>query len=437
MFESLVNFLSSAALSDSPPLQGTAVGSKMAKPSLASVPATPALSDVDHRTPDADHHDHTHDMAEDPMAVNFSGSLLTPENSRSETSSNNDHAFSDEKTMLRRSSRLVTRAPLHSTETLNVTDNDSTVDTVVAEADVKEQVVNGISAEAPSRSSMLRHSIAVMETSWTQATLVQDHADEEEPVLQCDTPASKELQESTGPSLRSRTLRDQPEATPMKSDAEPPVEHSTEKEEDSGKSLRRSSRLSLLGKAAKVLDKATSVLGKRSRSMMEKGKEWSRRANLRPRNVVHLEGEKDSSALPEPLAVKKRRVSESDLPTKVVEELPLANEESPASASLRFKPKRWLSHGLYIGQDRYMDPRLNEAKNKLKSATRNASVELQRAILPLPMFAGERLLNNGRDFRLPFDIFSPLPPGQPKPDEWRKTNKSKCQRMSVDSLRDS
>jgi [histone H3]-lysine4 N-trimethyltransferase ASH1L len=311
------------------------------------------------------------------------------------------------------------------------------VDTVVAEADVKEQVVNGISAEAPSRSSMLRHSIAVMETSWTQATLVQDHADEEEPVLQCDTPASKELQESTGPSLRSRTLRDQPEATPMKSDAEPPVEHSTEKEEDSGKSLRRSSRLSLLGKAAKVLDKATSVLGKRSRSMMEKGKEWSRRANLRPRNVVHLEGEKDSSALPEPLAVKKRRVSESDLPTKVVEELPLANEESPASASLRFKPKRWLSHGLYIGQDRYMDPRLNEAKNKLKSATRNASVELQRAILPLPMFAGERLLNNGRDFRLPFDIFSPLPPGQPKPDEWRKTNKSKCQRMSVDSLRDS
>jgi histone-lysine N-methyltransferase ASH1L len=40
------------------------------------------------------------------------------------------------------------------------------------------------------------------------------------------------------------------------------------------------------------------------------------------------------------------------------------------------------------------------------------------------MFKGARLLKNGRDYQLPFDIFSPLPPGQPKPDEWRKTNKS-------------
>jgi hypothetical protein len=41
------------------------------------------------------------------------------------------------------------------------------------------------------------------------------------------------------------------------------------------------------------------------------------------------------------------------------------------------------------------------------------------------MFAGERLLKNGRDFKLPFDVFSPLPPGQPKPDEWKKVNRSK------------
>ena len=40
------------------------------------------------------------------------------------------------------------------------------------------------------------------------------------------------------------------------------------------------------------------------------------------------------------------------------------------------------------------------------------------------MFAGERLLKQGRDFKLPFDIFSPLPAGQPKPDEWKKTNKN-------------
>ena len=34
------------------------------------------------------------------------------------------------------------------------------------------------------------------------------------------------------------------------------------------------------------------------------------------------------------------------------------------------------------------------------------------------------MLKYGRDFKLPFDVFSPLPVGQPKPDEWRKVNKN-------------
>ncbi|KAJ5469527.1 hypothetical protein N7539_009145 [Penicillium diatomitis] len=42
----------------------------------------------------------------------------------------------------------------------------------------------------------------------------------------------------------------------------------------------------------------------------------------------------------------------------------------------------------------------------------------------MPMFGGSRMIENGRDYVLPFDVFSPLPPGQPKPDEWRKTNKN-------------
>jgi len=48
----------------------------------------------------------------------------------------------------------------------------------------------------------------------------------------------------------------------------------------------------------------------------------------------------------------------------------------------------------------------------------------ENKVLPLPMYAGERLLKTGRDFQLPFDVFSPLPAGQPKPDEWRKVNKN-------------
>ena len=90
----------------------------------------------------------------------------------------------------------------------------------------------------------------------------------------------------------------------------------------------------------------------------------------------------------------------------------------------RPKTKIWLSHGLYIGQDRNFDARLTETKNKLKH--HGEATDYQRSILPMPMFAGHRTLEMGRDFRLPFDVFSPLPPGQPKPEEWKRTRKSKC-----------
>ena len=97
------------------------------------------------------------------------------------------------------------------------------------------------------------------------------------------------------------------------------------------------------------------------------------------------------------------------------------------------KDKKWLTSGLYAGQTRAFDPKLNESKNKRKSTTAtdltisDAAATLppkENTLLPLPMFAGDRLLTQGRDFKLPFDIFSPLPPGHPKPDEYRKVNKN-------------
>ena len=93
-------------------------------------------------------------------------------------------------------------------------------------------------------------------------------------------------------------------------------------------------------------------------------------------------------------------------------------------AVTRPKIKRWLSQGLYVGQERDFDPRLTGAKNKSKRASAGKRLDRPGSIIPLPMFAGQRTLEIGRDFRLPFDIFSPLSPGQPKPEEWRKTQKS-------------
>jgi palmitoyltransferase ZDHHC9/14/18 len=91
------------------------------------------------------------------------------------------------------------------------------------------------------------------------------------------------------------------------------------------------------------------------------------------------------------------------------------------------KSKVWLKQGLYVGQDREFDPRLSESQNRAK---KRAKKPMDAAsILPLPIFACERLLNEDprhvfRDFKLPFDTYSPLP-RKVKVDGWVKLNKSK------------
>ncbi|OJD16880.1 hypothetical protein AJ78_02977 [Emergomyces pasteurianus Ep9510] len=194
---------------------------------------------------------------------------------------------------------------------------------------------------------------------------------------------------------------------------------------------RRSSRLVLLEKTGEMMGRASTVLGKRSREAMLKGKNRlkviNRRASLRPRNAV-----REATALPttststvDGPAMKKRRVSKGNavavekLSADAIED---GDAQPPKPKTMPYKRKKWLSHGLYAGQDRYFDPRLTEEKNRIKFEKKNA--EERKRVFPLPMFAGKRLIEDGRDFKLPFDIFSPLPAGQPKPDEWRKTNKN-------------
>ena len=187
--------------------------------------------------------------------------------------------------------------------------------------------------------------------------------------------------------------------------------------EESGAKRRRSTRLDILEQASNVIEKTTSVLGKRGRETMEAGMEKiqslagsNKRANLKPR-------ESETTALGSP--VKKRaRFSAVDV----------GDEESPEEVLRRKtapKPTRlWLCQGLYVGQDAEFNPRLTESKNKMKKASAKQSQSRRNSAMPLPIFAGERTLSLGRDFKLPFDVFSPLPPGQPKPDEWKKTHKS-------------
>ncbi|KAF3004137.1 hypothetical protein E8E13_005011 [Curvularia kusanoi] len=93
---------------------------------------------------------------------------------------------------------------------------------------------------------------------------------------------------------------------------------------------------------------------------------------------------------------------------------------------LKPKTKAWLKQGLYVGQHREFDARLSETQNRAKKRARK---QRESDVLPLPMFAGGRLLNEDphhvyRHFKLPFDTYNPLP-RKVKVDGWVKISKNR------------
>lgn len=91
------------------------------------------------------------------------------------------------------------------------------------------------------------------------------------------------------------------------------------------------------------------------------------------------------------------------------------------------RAKKYLVHGLYAGQHTpgdYAVGLTTAEKKRMAQILELQSLPKPNKILPLPVYNGLRLLIKGRDFKLPFDVCNPLPPGQPKPDEWRKMTKS-------------
>lgn len=92
---------------------------------------------------------------------------------------------------------------------------------------------------------------------------------------------------------------------------------------------------------------------------------------------------------------------------------------------LKPKSKAWLKQGLYVGQYRDFDARLSETQNRAK---KRAKKQKENNVLPLPMFAGGRMLEEDprhvhRHFKLPFDTYNPLP-RKVKVDGWVKLSKS-------------
>lgn len=110
-------------------------------------------------------------------------------------------------------------------------------------------------------------------------------------------------------------------------------------------------------------------------------------------------------------------------------------EESEAPVEVKQRrSKKYLDKGLYAGQEPplHVNKGLSTAEKK-KLATLPELIPSGKVnkTMPAPMFHGIRSLIEGRDFKLPFSICSPLPPGQPKPDEWKKMTKSECFRRNL------
>jgi hypothetical protein len=111
---------------------------------------------------------------------------------------------------------------------------------------------------------------------------------------------------------------------------------------------------------------------------------------------------------------------------------PATEEPKEAEPELISRPrkrrvKKFLDKGLYAGQDAPIDISkgltVTEKKSLAQLPELIPSGRVNRT-MPMPMFNGLRLLIDGRDFKLPYQVCNPLPPGQPKPDEWKKMTKS-------------
>jgi histone-lysine N-methyltransferase ASH1L len=178
-------------------------------------------------------------------------------------------------------------------------------------------------------------------------------------------------------------------------------------------------------KGRKAVDKGVSALSRELRRLQDTN-EFS---GIDKQPVVHTVWSNgkfvDPNAPPEP-ARKKAKVEEPEEEEEEEEESDDEDKE-PITNTGRHRVKKYLDKGLYAGQDMPQDvlKGLTTAeKKKLASVPELNPTGRVNKTMPPPIYTGLRMLAAGRDFKLPFNTCNPLPPGQPKPDEWKKMTRS-------------
>jgi [histone H3]-lysine4 N-trimethyltransferase ASH1L len=191
-------------------------------------------------------------------------------------------------------------------------------------------------------------------------------------------------------------------------------------------SFRRATRSA--GEPVENLTKKLSVLGKRGRDKFEASLVKAKRELRRLADTNEFAKIETKPVVAEVWSNGKL-VTGDEPPKKKVKVEATVKFEEEKKVLEKVKPKKkgpkiWLYKGLYAGQEaRNLDWFAAYSKEQKKKLANMPDFK-PNGFLPLPMWHGQRLLHAGRNFKLPFDVCSPLPPGQPKPDEWRKVPKS-------------
>jgi len=220
------------------------------------------------------------------------------------------------------------------------------------------------------------------------------------------------IQKNPAPSPKRRSSRRQSQPEPI--DLDDPAEQQLAAEAAQAAQRRTSSRVTDLRREAL---RNLSGVGDASTNTLSSGKDRVQSTLKRSASDSRLSSSMQSAPS---VPAKRSRNARGNTSDEGHEE-----EEEEEKEYVKPKTKQWLKQGLYVGQDRLFDPRLSESRNR---ARRKSRAEKESTALPLPIFAGEKMLEgdpcrNYRDFKLPFDVYNPLP-RKVKVDGWVKLNKS-------------
>jgi len=181
-----------------------------------------------------------------------------------------------------------------------------------------------------------------------------------------------------------------------------------------------------------IIQKPT-VLGKRARDDDHKGMSSRAQRELRKlqdtdefakveKQTVVMQVWSNGKLVTNPNARKvEAPVPRAEIPKVVKPVEPEPEVEELPTIPIRKKEKTYCAMGLYAGQ---APEKLDWFKNVQAAPGEDLPPFKPSGALPLPMWHGQRLIFIGRDFKLPFDVCSPLPPGQSRPEGWFKTSSS-------------